>query len=37
MTLGPGTDWTEVAELLTESCCAMAPKKLPARVERPPG
>ena len=30
------TDWDEVAELVTESFCVMAPKKLVARVERPP-
>ena len=29
------TDWTEVAELLTESFCVMAPKKLAAMVDRP--
>jgi hypothetical protein len=29
------TDWDEVAELLTESYCAMAPKGLQARVVRP--
>ena len=37
MTLDDDTDWTEVAELLTESYCAMAPKKLQAQVDRPPG
>src|SRR5687768_7091902 len=36
MTLDRDTDWTEVAELLTESYCAMAPKKLQAQVDRPP-
>lgn len=30
------TDWTEVAELITESYCLLAPAKLIARVERPP-
>lgn len=35
MVLEPGTDWTEVAELLTESFCALAPRKLAARVARP--
>jgi hypothetical protein len=35
MTLGTGTDWSEVAELLTESYCVMAPKKLQAQVDRP--
>ncbi|MCL3817403.1 MmcQ/YjbR family DNA-binding protein [Aeromicrobium wangtongii] len=29
------TDFTEVAELLTESYCTLAPAKLIARVERP--
>lgn len=37
MVLGPDTDWSEVSELLTESYCAMAPKRLQARVDRPPG
>ncbi len=31
------TDWDEVRELVTESFCAMAPKKLAALVERPDG
>ena len=35
MVLEDGTDWGEVAELLTESFCVMAPKKLVALVERP--
>jgi hypothetical protein len=30
------TDWDEVRELVTESYCVMAPKKLVALVERPP-
>lgn len=30
------TDWTEVRELVTDSFCVMAPKKLVARVHRPP-
>lgn len=30
------TDWVEIAELVTESFCVMAPKRLVARVERPP-
>ncbi|MFC4946160.1 MmcQ/YjbR family DNA-binding protein [Pseudonocardia sp. GCM10023141] len=37
---GPGGDpveWSEVAELLTESYCVLAPKKLVARVDRPDG
>ena len=29
------TDWDEVAELVTESYCVLAPKKLVALVERP--
>jgi hypothetical protein len=29
------TDWAEVAELLTDSFCVLAPQKLVARVERP--
>ena len=29
------TDWGEVAELVTESYCLMAPRKLAAQVERP--
>jgi hypothetical protein len=35
MTLDDGTDWTEVAELLTESYCFRAPKKLIALLDRP--
>lgn len=35
MVLDDGVDWTEVAELLTESYCVLAPKKLAARVDRP--
>lgn len=30
------TDWDEVRELMTESFCVLAPKKLIARVDRPP-
>jgi hypothetical protein len=30
------TDWGEVSELVTESFCVMAPKKLAALVDRPP-
>lgn len=33
--LDRATDWDEVTELLTESYCAMAPKKLQALVARP--
>jgi predicted DNA-binding protein (MmcQ/YjbR family) len=29
------TDWSEVRELLTESYCLLAPKKLAAQVDRP--
>jgi hypothetical protein len=29
------TDWTEVGELVTESFCVLAPKKLVALVDRP--
>lgn len=35
MVLDDGVDWTEVAELLTESYCVLAPRKLAARVDRP--
>jgi hypothetical protein len=35
MVLDASTDWTEVAELLTESYCVLAPKKLVAVVDRP--
>ncbi len=35
MVLNRFTDWTEVAELITESYCVMAPKKLQALVDRP--
>ena len=37
MVLDAATDWDEVAELLTESYCLLAPKKLVALVDRPPG
>ena len=37
MVLGADTDWDEVAELLTESYCVLAPKKLARLVERPLG
>lgn len=35
MHLDDTTDWDEVAEVLTESFCLLAPKKLIARVARP--
>jgi hypothetical protein len=35
MVLGERVDWEEVAELLTESYCVLAPKKLAALVHRP--
>jgi hypothetical protein len=35
MVLDDHTDWAEVAELVTESFCVMAPKKLAALVQRP--
>jgi predicted DNA-binding protein (MmcQ/YjbR family) len=35
MVLDGDTDWSEVAELVTESYCVMAPKKLAAQVDRP--
>ena len=34
--LGDHTDWTEIAELITDSYCEMAPKFLVARVAPPP-
>jgi YjbR len=37
MVLDAATDWDEVAELLTESYCVLAPKKLVALVDRPTG
>ena len=36
LVLDGDTDWDEVAELLTESYCVMAPQKLVDLVERPP-
>lgn len=33
--LDDDVDWEEVSELLTESYCIMAPKKLAERVDRP--
>ena len=35
MVLEEATDWDEVGELLTESFCVMAPKKLVALLHRP--
>lgn len=35
MVLDAETNWTEVEELVTESYCIMAPKKLAAQVQRP--
>jgi hypothetical protein len=35
--LDDATDWDEVRELLTESYCVLAPKKLIALVDRPGG
>ena len=35
MVLDDATDWTEVGELLTESYCVMAPRKLVSLVARP--
>jgi hypothetical protein len=37
MVLNRRVDWEEVAELMTESYCVMAPKKLVALVDRPSG
>jgi hypothetical protein len=36
MILDDAVDWAEVAELLTESYCVLAPKKLVARIAAPP-
>jgi hypothetical protein len=35
LSIDADTDWDEVAELVTESFCVMAPKKLAALVDRP--
>jgi hypothetical protein len=35
MVLEPDVDWAEVAELVTESYCLLAPQRLAARVDRP--
>jgi hypothetical protein len=37
MILPEGVDWEEVAELLTESYCVVAPKRLSESVDRPTG
>ena len=36
MLVDDATDWEEVRELVTESYCLLAPKKLAALVDRPP-
>ena len=36
MVLDADTDWDEVRELVTESYCVLAPKKLVALIDRPP-
>ena len=35
MVLEADVDWAEVTELITESYCVVAPKKLAARIDRP--
>ena len=35
MVLAPDADWAEVAELVIESYCILAPRKLVALVDRP--
>lgn len=35
--LGPNPDWAEITELITDSYCVMAPKKLAEQVGRPSG
>jgi len=35
MVLDEAVDWDEVAELLTDSYCVLAPKALAALVDRP--
>jgi hypothetical protein len=37
MVLDAGVSWDEVSELVTDSYCSLAPRKLVARVDRPPG
>jgi hypothetical protein len=36
MIIEPNVDWAEVRELMIESYCVLAPKKLAALVDRPP-
>jgi YjbR len=36
MVIDADVDWSEVRELMTESYCVLAPKKLTALVDRPP-
>ena len=35
MVLEPGVDWSDVAELLTESYCTQAPRRLVDMIDRP--
>ncbi|MGL5810126.1 MAG: MmcQ/YjbR family DNA-binding protein [Nocardioides sp.] len=37
LVIDDGTDWHELAELLTDSYCLMAPERLAGQVERPAG
>jgi hypothetical protein len=37
LVLGDDSDWQEIAELLTDSYCVLAPKRLAAQVDVPPG
>jgi hypothetical protein len=37
MMIEPGADWEEIAQLVTASYCALAPKKLAGLVNRPTG
>jgi hypothetical protein len=37
MKLADDADWEEIAELVTESYCVLAPRSLVERVDRPPG
>jgi predicted DNA-binding protein (MmcQ/YjbR family) len=36
LSAGGGPDWDEVAEMITESYCLIAPKRLAAQVDAPP-